>query len=212
MASENTFLDRGIIEVPPELRGPSNEEILQKEGRADTAMRRRAAMRPSKRERLQRKLGESSVEMRKIAANFAEETPRRPVFEPARSPVQERPVRKESRISFARKKLESLFSREKKIEKQVIPQVLPQKEPPKPVVRSEPPSGRVLKGSFGAKPSDSAHAQVYSAAELNRIRMEERAKKIREALALKNKPQLPVGEDGLPIKRPRGRPRKNPLP
>ena len=69
------------------------------------------------------------------------------------------------------------------------------------------------RGSFGAKPSDEAKAKVYSVAELERLRMEERAKKIRAELARKNKPAAPaLAEDGTPVKRPRGRPRKNPLP
>ena len=67
MGTEKTVFDSGVIEVPPELRGPSNEEILQKEGREDTPRRRRAAARPSKRERMDKKLGISRAEMSKIA-------------------------------------------------------------------------------------------------------------------------------------------------
>jgi len=224
MTTEKPLFDSGIIEVPPELRGPSNEEILQNEGRADTPMRRRAAGRPSKRERERRKMMKSRADMQKIAVNYAENAPRRPVFDqnpavsraPAAEILQERPA---SRLSAARKKLESLFTGVSRVlEKREIPQESPAEaapkavEPPKPVVRPEPPSGRVLKGSFGAKAGEESHAKVYSAAELNRIRMEERAKKIREVMALKNKVAPPVGPDGQPVKRPRGRPRKNPLP
>jgi len=200
MASENTFLDHGVIEVPPELRGPSNEEILQKEGRKDTAMRRRAAARPSKRERMRRKLGESSAEMSQIAARFRDGAPAKA------------PAHKGSRLSVARKKLETLFSAvTRKPEEPEIKKIEPKREPPKLVPPPVPPSGRVLRGSFGAKPSDNAHAQVYSASELAKMRMEERAKKIRAELARKNGPGPLVGEDGQPVKRPRGRPRKNPL-
>ena len=117
--------------------------------------------------------------------------------------------------SFARKKLESLFSaafrRERHVEE--TPAAAPVKKEPKFTPPSVPSSGRVLRGSFGAKPSDEAKAKVYSVAELERIRMEERAKKIRAELARKNKPAAPaLAEDGTPVKRPRGRPRKNPLP
>ena len=79
-------------------------------------------------------------------------------------------------------------------------------EPPKP------PSGRVLKGSFGAKPGDKPKAVIVSAADLARQRIEERAKKIREALMAKNRALHPEAAAEMPVKRPRGRPRKNPLP
>ena len=92
------------------------------------------------------------------------------------------------------------------------PRVEPKPEAPKAVSPSVPPSGRVLRGSFGAKPSETTKAQVYSAAELSRIRMEERAKKIRVELARKSGPGPLVDAEGNPVKRPRGRPRKNPLP
>ena len=88
----------------------------------------------------------------------------------------------------------------------------PKPEAPKAVAPAVPPSGRVLRGSFGAKPSETTKAQVYSAAELSRIRMEERAKKIRAELARRNGPGPLVDAEGQPVKRPHGRPRKNPLP
>ena len=88
--------------------------------------------------------------------------------------------------------------------KRVLKSVL--SEPPKP------PSGRVLKGSFGAKPSDKPKAVIVSAADLARQRIEERAKKIREALMAKNRALHPEAAAEIPVKRPRGRPRKNPLP
>lgn len=227
MAIEKTVFSSGVVEVPPELRGPSNEEILQNNGREDTPMRRRAAARPSKRERMLKKLGQSSAEMKAIATKYAEEAPRRAVyagsqahsvqpaasasFAPSAPAAHEAPART-SRFSFARKKLESLFMREREPEKAPVAQAQPPQMPEKPIVRPEPPSGRVLKGSFGAKPSEVSKAQVYSAAELSRIRMEERAKKIRAELARKSGPGPLVDAEGQPVKRPRGRPRKNPLP
>ncbi|MBR4916889.1 MAG: hypothetical protein IKZ45_07415 [Fibrobacter sp.] len=208
MASENTFLDHGVIEVPPELRGPSNEEILQKEGRKDTAMRRRAAARPSKRERMRRKLGEPIIPAK---APQKATKPHFTGFSAKVAAAPEAPAHKSSRLSFARKKLETLFSAvTRKPEEPEIKKIEPKREPPKLVPPPVPPSGRVLRGSFGAKPSDNAHAQVYSASELAKIRMEERAKKIRAELARKNGPAPLVDENGQPVKRPRGRPRKNP--
>lgn len=226
MGTEKTVFDSGVIEVPPELRGPSNEEILQKEGREDTPRRRRAAARPSKRERMDKKLGISRAEMSKIAANYAENAKKRaPRVEkrhyasfsasvkPAGDFPAQAPSRPASKLSMARKKLESLFTSvtRRPVEPET-PRVEPKREPPKAITPSVPPSGRVLRGSFGAKPSETTKAQVYSAAELSRIRMEERAKKIRVELARKSGPGPLVDAEGNPVKRPRGRPRKNPLP
>ena len=219
MATENGSFYSGVIEVPPELRGPSNEEILQMSEREDTERRRRAAARPSKRERLRRKMNKELAAMSKIGSGVTPASLAQP------APVQhvsamngeqkatEAPQKKQP--SFARKKLESLFSaafrRERHVEE--TPAAAPVKKEPKFTPPSVPSSGRVLRGSFGAKPSDEAKAKVYSVAELERIRMEERAKKIRAELARKNKPAAPaLAEDGTPVKRPRGRPRKNPLP
>lgn len=215
MDTEKTVFGRGVIEVPPELLGPSNEEILQKEGREDTPRRRRAAARPSKHERMLKKMGISRAEMSKIAENYGENAkPKAPHGEKKHHdfPAQtgHRPA---SKLSVARKKLESLFSSvtRRPVEPET-PRVEPKREPPKAITPPTPPSGRVLRGSFGAKPSETTKAQVYSAAELSRIRMEERAKKIRAELARKSGPGPLVDAEGNPVKRPRGRPRKNPLP
>lgn len=223
MATENGSFYSGVIEVPPELRGPSNEEILQMSEREDTERRRRAAARPSKRERMRRKMNKELAEMSRIGSGMSPATaaPSAPIqhvsakgasasADPSQSADKLAP-----KHSFARKKLESLFSAAFRRERpaEPAPAVAPVKKEPKFTPPSVPASGRVLRGSFGAKPSDEAKAKVYSVAELERIRMEERAKKIRAELARKNKAVAPaVAEDGTPVKRPRGRPRKNPLP
>ena len=223
MATENGSFYSGVIEVPPELRGPSNEEILQMSEREDTERRRRAAARPSKRERMRRKMNKELAEMSRIGSGMSPATaaPSAPIqhvsakgasasADPSRSADKPAP-----KHSFARKKLESLFSAAFRRERpaEPAPAVAPVKKEPKFTPPAVPASGRVLRGSFGAKPSDEAKAKVYSVAELERIRMEERAKKIRAELARKNKTVAPaVAEDGTPVKRPRGRPRKNPLP
>lgn len=223
MATENGSFYSGVIEVPPELRGPSNEEILQMSEREDTERRRRAAARPSKRERMRRKMNKELAEMSRIGSGMSPATaaPSAPIqhvsakgasasADPSQSADKPAP-----KHSFARKKLESLFSAAFRRERpaEPAPAVAPVKKEPKFTPPSVPASGRVLRGSFGAKPSDEAKAKVYSVAELERIRMEERAKKIRAELARKNKAVAPaVAEDGTPVKRPRGRPRKNPLP
>lgn len=221
MDTEKTVFGRGVIEVPPELLGPSNEEILQKEGREDTPRRRRAAARPSKRERMMRKMGASRAEMMKIAGNFAENTNSNTQhgaqkahtnFSSSVKPAHEAHARPASKLSVARKKLETLFSSVTRRQAEPeTPRVEPKREPLKATLPPVPPSGRVLRGSFGAKPSETTKAQVYSAAELSRIRMEERAKKIRAELARKSGPGPLVDAEGQPVKRPRGRPRKNPV-
>ena len=208
MASKNTVLDSGVVEVPPELRGPSNEEILQNEGREDTALRRRAAARPSKRERERRKLGLPAP----AKPASAGQKPQSKGFSAKAAPGREAPAHAGSRLSVARKKLESLFNAVTRRQAEPAPvHVEPKPEPPKAAAPAVPPSGRVLRGAFGAKPSDTARAQVFSASELARIRMEERAKKIRAELARKSGPGPLIDENGQPVKRPRGRPRKNPM-
>ena len=216
MSTEKSVFEGGVIEVPPELRGPSNEELLQRDGREDTERRRRSAARPSKRERLRMKLLKERAAMSKIAENYGEKpAPKAESAPVARFDESPAPAPK---ASFARKKLEMLFSAGKRVvhKAESIAKATIEPEPKKrvlPAAPAVPASGRVLKGSFGAKPSETAKAQVYSVADLQRIRMEERAKKIRDALAAKNKVAVPaVGPDGAPVKRPRGRPRKNPLP
>ena len=72
MATENGSFYSGVIEVPPELRGPSNEEILQMSEREDTERRRRAAARPSKRERMRRKMDKELAAMAKIGSGTAQ--------------------------------------------------------------------------------------------------------------------------------------------
>ena len=209
MSVETAVFEGGIIEVPPELRGPSNEEILQRGEREDSARRRRSAARPSKRERQRMKLEKGRADMLKVARSVVENPAKNAGSKAFFAVSEPSPEQKRSKPeSDARKKLDMLFTPSAPAKTPVAPKVVV--APPASAIPS---SGRVLKGSFGAKPSDSAKAQVYSAAELSRMRMEERAKKIREALAAKNKVALPaVGPDGEPVKRPRGRPRKNPLP
>lgn len=219
MATENGSLYSDVIEVPPELRGPSNEEILQMSEREDSERRRRAAARPSKRERMRRKMNKELATMSQIGAGIAragsrQQAPIQHVSAKSGEPKGEEGFRKKQ-PSFARKKLESLFSaafhRDRHVDEAPVP--APVKKEPKFTPPAVPSSGRVLSGSFGPKRSDEAKAKVYSVAELERIRMEERAKKIRAELARKNKTVAPaVAEDGTPVKRPRGRPRKNPLP
>lgn len=60
-----------VIEVPLELRGWSDEEIIR---HSESRGRRTYRNRPSKRERLRRKLELENAKMRKIAQEYAEKS------------------------------------------------------------------------------------------------------------------------------------------
>jgi hypothetical protein len=74
----------------------------------------------------------------------------------------------------------------------------------------KPASGRVLKVSFGAKTGDKPKAVIVSAADHAKQKAEERAKKIQDFFKAKH-PEATTMPDGTPVKRGRGRPRKNPI-
>ena len=200
-----------VTEVPPELRGLSDEEIIKNSESKEKKFigkRHNGAKRPSKRERLAQKEQKENAKFNALVAKYntassdkAPETENdaeikkilKKIAAPLANSDTEKPeVKKEAEPAAPA------------APKRVLKSVL--SEPPKP------PSGRVLKGSFGAKPGDKPKAVIVSAADLARQRIEERAKKIREALMAKNRALHPEAAAEIPVKRPRGRPRKNPLP
>lgn len=158
-----------VIEVPPELRGLSDEEIIsrsEKVLREVSGKRKKGERRPSKRVRLALKEQKAQAE--------------------AKAMFDLKPIADEVMEIAA----------------------------PKPPVPTTPASGRVLKASFGARSGDKPKAVIVSAAELALQKAEERAKKIREALFAKRAAtSAPIANstDEQPVKRPRGRPRKNPI-
>lgn len=152
-----------IMEVPQELRGLSDEEIIKNSEtrtRATNGKKRNGSLRPSKREREAIKTRNERQEAEKIAAQIFGNVPKIP----------------HSTIS----------------------------EP------SRPASGRVLKVSFGAKTGEKPKSVIVSAADLAKQKAEERAKKIQSIFKAKH-PDATTNPDGTPIKRGRGRPRKNPI-
>lgn len=222
MSDYSTEKSLEIIEVPPELRGPSDEEILkmsEKKLREVSGKRKKGERRPSKRARLAMKREKELLEARNLAMEVfgnsknvkAEETPN---FKNLSSHPQDK--QEFIRNAFTEKSPGyNVF-----YNKQTTPssnESIAEKSVPKIVEPTTPASGRVLKASFGIKTSEKPKATIVSAADLARQRAEERAKKIREALLAKRTPaiQSPVAENlnenGEPVKRPRGRPRKNPL-
>lgn len=200
-----------ITEVPPELRGLSDEEIIRNSESKEKKFigkKHNGAKRPSKRERQRLKEQSENAKFNTLVAKYNK--PDNAKSREAESDAEIKSILKKIATNAATKsddaEVKKIIAQATPVEqpKRVLTSVL--SEPPKP------PSGRVLKGSFGAKPGDKPKTVIVSAADLARQRIEERAKKIREALMAKNKALHPEAAAEMPVKRPRGRPRKNPLP
>lgn len=200
-----------VTEVPPELRGLSDEEIIKNSESKEKKFigkRHNGAKRPSKRERLAQKEQKENAKFNALVAKYntassdkAPETENDAEIKKILKKIAAPLANSETEKTEVKKEAEPAAPA---APKRVLKSVL--SEPPKP------PSGRVLKGSFGAKPGDKPKAVIVSAADLARQRIEERAKKIREALMAKNRALHPEAAAEMPVKRPRGRPRKTPLP
>ena len=204
-----------IIEVPPELRGLSDEEIIQNsevkspkfEGR-----RKNGAARLSKRERIALKEKKARQEAEDIVAEIFSKKPLAHTMPepaipqiPAITPLNELPSEK-------RRMLENAFTSSSKGFSVLKAEETSGHDAPRSMI-SEPPkpaSGRVLKASFGVKNGPTPKAVIVSASDLAKQKAEERAKKIQAFFRAKH-PEATTMPDGAPIKRPRGRPRKNPL-
>lgn len=234
--------DLPIIEVPPELRGLSDEEILELN---PFDPEKRDRFRPSKKEREAKKLAREQAKIRRIAEQYRN----RENF----SHYASRPMPKISDFSgkvsdasahraAAPKKTLFVPGQMKKpaAPNPTSPLSAPKTATPLPPRQS---SGRVLVGSFGGAAFGAAKTQIISESELAKKRAAEDAKRQRElerkrslemlqqmpakenspsALDLNSlfKANSPLGAapaaalnpDGTPVKRKRGRPRKNPLP
>lgn len=227
--------DLPIIEVPPELRGLSDEEILELHP-VDPEARDR--FRPSKKERDAKKLAREQAKIRRIAEQYRN----RESF----SHYASRPMPKisdfDGKVSDApahraAAPKKALFV-PGQMKKPAVPnpvQAAPKTAAPLPPRQS---SGRVLVGSFGG----AAKTQILSESDFAKKRAAEEAKRQRElerkraleflqhsaplteeksatplnlnALFKADSPlgSAPQNPDGTPVKRKRGRPRKNPLP
>ncbi|SHK87361.1 hypothetical protein [Fibrobacter sp. UWB12] len=199
-----------ITEVPPELRGLSDEEIIKNSESKEKKFigkKHNGAKRPSKRERQKLKEQNEKAKFNSLVAKYNK-------ADSSKSQESEN----DAEIKSILKKIHANAPKREDVEVKKAPVQATPTEPPKRVLKSviseppKPPSGRVLKGSFGVKPGDKPKTVIVSAADLARQRIEERAKKIREALMAKNKALHPEAAAEMPVKRPRGRPRKNPLP
>lgn len=201
--------DLGIIEVPPELRGLSDEEILNlNNNRGKT---NRSSNRPSKKERLKKKLIKERERIKKIAEEYE-----RKDFNPRHNTLMaSKPMPKLSEFeNSTEEKKTPLLKKKDEIFKTDLPSSTPSLEKKnievKPLLSSapSPSSGRVLKGVFGFKGKESVKATIIKADDLLKTNALERAKKLKAS-----KKTIPaVSETGEePPKRPRGRPRKNPI-
>lgn len=204
MINNTLATDLPVVEVPPELRGPSDEEIIA----ASESRKKKSEnpYRPSKKEREAKKLQQIQQKMQTFKEKFESENFELP-NQPVQSALETKPS--ESFKDLFAKHFESVVTSPDRV------------KTPEVVVRSsisatpKPASGRVLTGkfTFGKKIAPSS-ATLVNAADLERERAEERAKKIMMQQKLKTaKAPAPVEYDseGNPIKRKRGRPRKNPL-
>ena len=198
-----------ITEVPLELRGLSDEEIIrnsESKAKKFVGKRHNGAKRPSKRERIAMKEQSENAKFDSLVAKYNKVDSKKQQDDDIKDILKKIASSQPSPSKAEDAEVKKIVNTAAKPEapKRVLNSVI--SEPPKP------PSGRVLTGSFGAKPGDKPKTVIVSAADLARQRIEERAKKIREALMAKNKALHPEAAAEMPVKRPRGRPRKNPLP
>ena len=202
-----------IIEVPHELRGLSDEEIIQNSERIKkdfSGKRKNGAARPSKKDRIALKQQKEYLETQNIAAEIFGAVAKQKdlYFKPSIQGIpslSDLAPEKQKMLSTAITPESHSFSSYRLRESVTVAEPKSMiSEPPKPA------SGRVLKASFGAKTGDKPKAVIVSAADLAKQKAEERAKKIQDFFKAKH-PEATVMPDGQPIKRGRGRPRKNPI-
>jgi hypothetical protein len=202
-----------IIEVPHELRGLSDEEIIQNSERIKkdfSGKRKNGAARPSKKDRIALKQQKEYLETQNIAAEIFGAVAKQKdlYFKPSIQGIpslSDLAPEKQKMLSTAFTPESHSFSSYRLRESVTVAEPKSMiSEPPKPA------SGRVLKASFGAKTGDKPKAVIVSAADLAKQKAEERAKKIQDFFRAKH-PEATVMPDGQPIKRGRGRPRKTPL-
>ena len=174
--------------------------------------RKNGAARPSKKDRLALKQQKEFQEAQSIANEIFGSIPKQSdlYFKPKTQipgipPMSELPLEKQMMLKTAFTEESKGYSAyDLKSSSEFIKPKAMISEAPKPA------SGRVLKASFGAKTGDKPKAVIVSAADHAKQKAEERAKKIQDFFKAKH-PEATVMPDGTPVKRGRGRPRKNPV-
>lgn len=226
MINNTLATDLPVIEVPKELRGLSDEEILIASESRQKKFENRHRL--SKKERQALKLKRAQEEMQAIAASVlkAEKSEGKKYSSAFDSFVKSVPKMEESKNAtksgalndgfkdlFSKSFNESTVLAKESLKKADVVVRSSITEAPKPA------SGRVLSvkllGGKFAFAQKKVETKVVDAATLQKERAEEREKKIQENLlgkAVKKAPApVQYDADGNPIKRKRGRPRKNPV-
>ena len=201
--------DDFLANIPPELLGPSLEELEQRDRELQEAKKNKSRNRAGKKERQQIRTEKERAKFQKLSREYENKQ-----FIPVSHGIASKPMPKLSDF-------EELERQRLQAEKAALPPKPLAKTPidpprsksgldslfsapkevadPKPIV-SEPPkpaSGRILRGSFGTSKSVAPKATILRASDL--------AAKASPASTPESSPEEPV-------KRKRGRPRKNPLP
>jgi len=186
--------DLDVIEVPLELRGLSDEEIIknsEKPLRECSGKRKNGAKRPSKKTRIALKQQKELEDINQTAAElFVKNSDF--VNRNFYHIIKEKRDMLEKAFTEAS---ESYSVYEEDLKQRFYSDTLVQKTNSdyfKKFVSNTtiPSSARVLKASFGAKKEEKSKVAAVSAADLAQQRIEERAKKIREALLNKRKKEL----------------------
>ncbi len=177
MTQQTNIENLPIIEVPPELRGLSNEEILALH---PVDEKKNDRFRPSKKEREARKIAKEQERIRQIAAqyknrdeisHYSRPMPKMSDFEGNRQTRNtERPLPSHKKTLFVPGQMKKLSTPEPVLT-------------PKPSVAplpAQPSSGRVLVGSFSGAKFGAAKTEIISTEELAKKRAEEEAKRQRE--------------------------------
>ncbi|MCQ2092646.1 MAG: hypothetical protein MJY85_08200 [Fibrobacter sp.] len=183
--------DLDVIEVPPELRGLSDEDIIknsEKPLRECSGKRKNGAKRPSKKTRIAIKQQKELENLHQAAAEIFvhnSELTNKNIYQY----IREKKDMLDKAFTKASKSY-SFYEEETKT-KAFINYDLAENNFKKYVSSSTiPSSARVLKASFGAKNEEKSKVAAVSAADLAQQRIEERARKIREALLNKRKKEL----------------------
>lgn len=143
LMKSNVVADLPIIEVPLELRGLSDEEIVRN---SESGGERSYRARPSKKERILRKLNAEAAQMRKIASEYGENRPKRPISMASSLPMPKMSDFIQEPVSAAQRPVPAVPAANTASQKPAVP--------PRPV------SGRVLKSSFCGKMGFTFKAQA----------------------------------------------------
>lgn len=213
MVEKEDFAHLPVIEVPPELRGLSDEDILiLSESREKKARPR--GNRPSKKERALRRQEISRQRLLEVEKQIEEEhqgitsrcymkqkpMPKLSDYDTTNSGISSL---KEETSSKKYASLADLFKKEVVFERE--------EKKPNVVVRSsissspKPSSGRVLQAKFSFPGAKKIETTIVNAKDLEEKRAAEREKKIKKTTSVS---ETKVSANGEVVKRPRGRPRK----